>query len=124
MSRTLPYCPVPLRIFTHHTHDTNQIHRIYPNRFGKAIRKKSAPEGFILPYRLVPLRTATYHTQVRIKFTKFSRNDSGRRFVEIRLLLDKGFGICRLSHQIQQQYTLITCYHQGVITLSAQELSL
>ena len=37
-----PYRPVPLRIATHHTHGTNQIHRISPNRFGKAIRKKSA----------------------------------------------------------------------------------
>ena len=43
MSRTLPYRPAPLRISTHYAHGTYQIHQISPNRFGKAIRRNSAP---------------------------------------------------------------------------------
>ena len=38
--------PVPFRTppsAIHHTHNTNQIHRIFPNWFGKAIRRGSSP---------------------------------------------------------------------------------
>ena len=43
MSRTILYRPISVRIATHHTHGTNQFQRISPNRFGKAIRRNSAP---------------------------------------------------------------------------------
>ena len=49
MSRTLPYRPGPLRIPTHYNaHGIDQIHRVSPNRFGKAIRGNSAAvrQGF------------------------------------------------------------------------------
>ena len=48
-SRTV-YRPLPLRIAAHQTHGTNQSHRITPNRFGKAIRRNSAPvrQGFMV----------------------------------------------------------------------------
>ena len=41
--QTLPYRPVRLRAATHHTLVMNQIHRIFPNRCGKVIRRDSYP---------------------------------------------------------------------------------
>ena len=67
MSRTLPYRPISVRIATHHTHDTSQFHRISPNRFGKAIRRNSAPvrQGY---YQWL------YHCQAVCKYVHSASN--------------------------------------------------
>ena len=42
------------------------------------------------PYRHVPLRTATHHTHGTNQIHRIFLNDLGGRFVEIRILLDRG----------------------------------
>ena len=56
---------------------------------------RAARQNFLTcpePSRTVPYQSELPHTirMVRVNFNEFLRIDSGRRFVEIRLLLDRG----------------------------------